>query len=197
MSAGCDRRQVRHATADSVVTTGAPPDDTEALRLCRENLRLLDRLVQRSEVGRAAPVLDARQLTTPEAVVDYLGPEMTDLAQEQLRVVLLDSTNRVLGISFVYQGGIDEIVVCLRDCFRAAVRANAAAVVFVHNHPSGDPTPSIQDQRMTAAAARAGELLDIALVDHIVVARGGHVSLRRAGLFPPFANGAALAGDVA
>lgn len=160
----------------------ARPGEAEALRLCRENLRLLHRLVLRDEVGRSAPAPDGRQLTSPEAVAEYLGPEMRDLAQEQLRVILLDSKNRVLGASFVYQGGIDAITICLRDCFREAVRANAAAVVFVHNHPSGDPTPSPDDQRVTAEACRAGELLGIELVDHIIIARGGHVSLRRAGL---------------
>ena len=162
----------------------APSDSARALRLCRENLGLLHRLVQGSEAGRAAPALDGRRLTSPEAVVEFLGPELVDLAQEQLRAVLLDCKNRVLGVSFVYQGGLNAITVCLRGCFREAVRANAAAVILVHNHPSGDPTPSPDDRRVTAAAARAGELLDIELVDHIVVAREGHVSLRRAGLFP-------------
>lgn len=164
----------------------APPpssDSAEVLRLCRENLILLNRLAERYEVGRTPPSPDGHRLSSPEAVVEYLGPEMNDLAQEQLRVILLDNKNSVLGVSFVYQGGINAITVCLRDCFREAVRANAAAVIWVQNHPSGDPTPSPEDRRMTIEAARVGAILDIELIDHIVIARHGHFSLRRAGMF--------------
>jgi len=161
----------------------SPTDSAEALRLGRENLRLLRRLAGCHEVGRATPAPDGHQLSSPEAVAEYLGPEMIDLAQEQLRVILLDTKNRVLGVSFVYQGGISAITVSMRDCFRDAVRANAAGVIWVHNHPSGDPTPSPEDRRITITAARAGELLDIELIDHIIVARQGHASLRRAGVF--------------
>lgn len=162
-----------------------PADRARVLRLCRENLRLLHRLVQHDEVGRTGAALDGRELSSPEAVAAYLGPEMADLAQEQLRAVLLDCKNRVLAVSFVYQGGIDSIAVCLRDCFRDAVRANAAGVILVHNHPSGDPTPSLEDRTITSEAARAGAILDIELVDHIIIGRAGHISLRRAGLFAP------------
>lgn len=162
-----------------------PADRAKVLRLCRENLRLLHRLVQHAEVGHSTPALDGRRLVSPEAVADYLGPEMADLDQEQLRAILLDSKNRVLAVSFVYQGGVDTIEVCLRDCFRDAVRANAAGVILVHNHPSGDPTPSPADWLMTVEADRAGRILGIDLVDHIVLASEGHVSLRRAGLFTP------------
>ncbi len=143
----------------------SPSDSARALRLCRENLGLLHRLVQGNEAGRATPALDGRPLTSPETVVEFLGPELVDLTQEQLRAVLLDCKNRVLGVSFVYQGGLNAITVCLRDCFREAVRANAAALILVHNHPSGDPTPSPEDRRVTAEAARAGELLDIDVLD--------------------------------
>lgn len=158
-------------------------EGARALRLCRENLRLLHHLVGTGEVGRQRPAREAPTLTSPEAAAAYLGPEMVDLAQEQLRAILLDTRKRVLGVSLVHQGGLDSIEVCLRDCFREAVRANAAGVILLHNHPSGDPSPSLEDHRVTIEAARAGELLGIELVDHIVVAAEGHVSLRRAGLF--------------
>ena len=115
----------------------------------------------------------------------HANPEL-----EQLRAILLDTRKRVLGVCLVHQGGIDTIDVCLRDCFREAVRANAAGVILLHNHPSGDPSPSFEDHRVTMEAARAGELLGIELVDHIVVAREGHVSLRRAGLFGSYARSA-------
>ena len=113
----------------------------------------------------------------PLDLVSYLGPEMADLAQEQLRVVLLDSKNQVLGITLVYQGGINSLVVRLADLFREAVARGAAAIILVHNHPSGNATPSPEDVRMTEEAVRAGELLGIDVLDHLVVA-DGHVSLR-------------------
>ena len=160
----------------------APSERARALRLCRENLRLLRHLVGREEVGRVTAT-GGCSLTNPEEAVAFLGPEMVDLAQEQLRAILLDTRKRVLGVCLIHQGGLSTIEVCLRDCFREAVRANAAGVILLHNHPSGDPSPSFEDHLITAEAARAGELLGIELVDHIVVAAEGHVSLRRAGLF--------------
>ena len=167
-------------------------ESARALRLCRENLRLLHHLVGAGEVGRHRPARDAPTLTNPEAAAAYLGPEMVDLAQEQLRAILLDTRKRVLGVSLVHQGGLDTIAVCLRDCFREAVRANAAGVILVHNHPSGDPAPSPEDHLVTIEAAKAGELLGIELVDHIVVAAEGHVSLRRVGLVASPARSASL-----
>ncbi len=117
-----------------------PPTDAATLiELVRENLRLLAELVSRYEVGRVATPVDDRIVRSPSDVVDYLGAELVDLAQEQLRVVLLDTKNRIIGTQLVYQGGLNATVVRLADCFREAVARNAAAVIFCHNHPSGAP----------------------------------------------------------
>lgn len=110
---------------------------------------------------------------------------MTELAQEQLRVVLLNTKNQVLGASLVYQGGLNSIVVRLADCFREAVQVNAAAILLVHNHPSGDPEPSNEDVRVTREAAEAGELLGIDLLDHVIVGGRAFVSLRERGFYRP------------
>jgi DNA repair protein RadC len=160
-----------------------PPDAAAVLHLVRENLRLLAELVSRYEIGSLAAPDQAGIVRSPDDVAAYLGSELADLAQEQLRVVLLDSKNRVLGIQLVYQGGINATVIRLADCFREAVARGAAAVVFVHNHPSGDPTPSPEDVRLTCEAGRVGELLGIELLDHLVIARQGHASLRERGLY--------------
>ena len=84
-------------------------------------------------------------------------------------------------ITLVYQGGLNSLVVRLADVFRDAVARGAAAIILVHNHPSGDPTPSPEDVRMTEEAIRAGELLGIDVLDHLVVG-DSYVSLREKGL---------------
>lgn len=173
------RQGVEEETLADVMEVGALID------LMRENLRLLSELVQCYEVGRQGTVAERKIVRQPADVVAYLGAEMADLAQEQLRVMLLDTKNRLLSTQLVYQGGLNSIVVRLGDCFREAVRANAAAILLIHNHPSSDPTPSGEDIRVTRDAAQAGELLGIDLLDHIIL--GGHsfVSLRQRGLYTP------------
>jgi len=164
----------------------AASDEIETvIELVRQNLRLLAKLVQRYEVDRKDITAKEKIVRKPADVVGYLGPEMADLAQEQLRVVLLDTKNQLLGASLVYQGGINSIMVRLADCFREAVRVNAAAILLVHNHPSGDPEPSNEDVRVTREAAQVGELLGIDLLDHVIVGRRAHVSLRERGFYRP------------
>ena len=164
-----------------------PPDAASLLHLVRENLRLLAKLAGRYEVGRLDATVDGLTVRKPADVAEYLSAELADLAQEQLRVVLLDSSNRVIAISLVYQGGLNSTVIRLGDCFREAVALGAAAVVLVHNHPSGDPTPSPEDVRLTADAGQAGDLLGVELLDHVVIGRASHVSLRELGLYSPAA----------
>lgn len=109
------------------------------------------------------------------ALVQY---EMAALEQEHLRVMLLDIRNRVLDIVDVYRGSLNSSQVRVGEVFRAAVRRNAGAVIVVHNHPSGDPTPSPDDIAITRAIVEAGRLLDIEVLDHLVIGRGKWVSLK-------------------
>ena len=162
-----------------------PPDGATILHLIRENLRLLGGLTARYEVPGLGVSPEGPDLRGPADVVAYLGPELADLAQEQLRVALLDTKNRVIGTQLVYQGGINATSIRLADCFREAVARGAAAVIFAHNHPSGDPTPSPEDVRLTREAGRVAEMLGIELLDHIVIGGQGHVSLRERGLYAP------------
>ena len=165
-----------------------PPEAATLLHLVRENLRLLADLSGRYEISGLTTTTDGPTIRNPADVAAYLGTELADLAQEQLRVVLLDSGNQVIATSLVYQGGLNSTVIRLSDCFREAVAHGAAAVVLVHNHPSGDPTPSPEDIGLTADAARAGDLLGVDLLDHVVIGRSGHVSLRERGLYSPVAR---------
>ena len=132
------------------------------------------------ELGRRR-LLDAEAepvcVRTPRDIGPRLMLEMGDLEQECLRVVLLNTKNVVLAMPTVYVGGVDQVAIHPRDVFREAVRRNATGVIVAHNHPSGNPTPSPEDVATTRALVRAGTVLGIVVLDHLVVARGGYVSL--------------------
>ncbi len=106
---------------------------------------------------------------------------MVHLAQEQLRVVLLDRRNRLIDAPIVYQGGQTETSVRLAECFREAVRCAAAALAMVHCRPAGDPTPSPEDVQLTSEAGEAGVLLGIDALDHVVIAGDGFVACVKPG----------------
>jgi DNA repair protein RadC len=105
--------------------------------------------------------------------------EMSLLEQEHLRVVLLNTKNHVVGSPTVYKGSLNSSQIRVGEVFRDAVRENCASIIIVHNHPSGDPTPSPEDVRVTRDLVSAGKLLDIDVLDHLVIGRGRYVSLRQ------------------
>ncbi|MCX7838166.1 MAG: DNA repair protein RadC [Anaerolineae bacterium] len=105
------------------------------------------------------------------------------LEKEEMRVVLLDTKNRVLATPLVYSGSLHTTVIRVGELFREAVRQNCAALIVVHNHPSGDPTPSPEDVAVTREIVQAGKLLDIDVLDHLVIgASNRFVSLKERGL---------------
>lgn len=118
------------------------------------------------------------QVQTPADVANLLMMEMGLLEQEQLRTVLLDTKSFITRIVEVYTGSLNTAVVRVGEIFRPAIRANAAAIIIVHNHPSGDPTPSPEDVRVTEMAVEAGRLLDINVIDHLIIGRNRFVSLK-------------------
>jgi len=119
---------------------------------------------------------------SPEDAADLVQYEMSALEQEQLRVMLLNTRNHVLDIKTIYQGSLNSSQVRVGELFRPAVRQNAAAVIIVHNHPSGDPSPSPDDVAITKVIIEAGKLLDIQVLDHLIIGRGRFISLNRRGL---------------
>jgi DNA repair protein RadC len=121
-------------------------------------------------------------IRSPHDVADRLMLQMGRLEREELRVVLLNTKNAVLRVATVYQGNVSSSLVRVGELFRDAVRLNASGVILVHNHPSGDPTPSPDDLHLTAEALAAGRLLDIDLLDHLVVGHDAWVSLRDRGV---------------
>lgn len=137
------------------------------------------------EIGRRVSMLsdeDRPRVGTPEDIVLLLGVEMMALEQEELRVVLLDTKHHIIGTSNVYRGTVNAVTVRMADLFKPAVRHGATAIALVHNHPSGDPSPSAADVQMTREAVTAGKMLDTPVIDHVIIGRGKHVSLKRLGL---------------
>ncbi len=159
------------------------PDEAAMLTTLRESLRALARLSRGYEVGRLAEPEHKLVIQSPEDLAGLLLPEMEDLAQEQLRVVLLNTRYRVLRVVLVYQGSIAEIAVRPADVYRDAVASGAAAIVLAHNHPSGDASPSPADIASTRLLGDVGALLGVDLLDHLIIGRGEWVSLARERLY--------------
>lgn len=168
-----------------------PPIGPDVLQALRENQRLLReittgyRMPRRANHHTAWANADSPTICCPNDVALLLGDEMSTLIQEQLRILLLDTKSRVLGCEVIYQGTIHSISIRAAEVLRPAVLANAPALIVVHNHPSGDPSPSDEDVRATKSLMAAGDLLDIDVLDHVVLGRSGqYASLRERGLVP-------------
>ncbi len=121
-------------------------------------------------------------IQSPEDAASLILYEMGALEQEHLKVMLLDTRNRMVKLVEVYRGSLNSSLIRVSEVFKEAVRANAAAIIVVHNHPSGDPTPSPEDISVTRAIVKAGKLLDIEVLDHIVVGKNKFISLKSRGL---------------
>ncbi len=133
------------------------------------------RLVSLHPEGRAT-------VTSPQDVFNLLGAEMSFLDQEHLRVILLNTKNEVLATHEVYKGSVNSAVVRVAEVLRPAIRENCPSMIIVHNHPSGDPTPSPEDILVTRQIRVSGEMMDIELLDHIIIGGQNCVSLKEKGL---------------
>jgi DNA repair protein RadC len=124
------------------------------------------------ELGRRLQVVTGEERTTissPQDVARLVQYEMMGLPQEHLWVLLLNTKNQVTSLQKIYQGTLNSSTVRIAELFKTAIAKNAAAIILVHNHPSGDPAPSAEDIRLTRAVVEAGKLLDIEVLDHIVI----------------------------
>lgn len=125
---------------------------------------------------------DRPKIHSPADAAAMLQYEMSAFEQEHLRVILLDTRNRVIDIVEIYHGSLNSAQVRVAELFKPAIQRLSAAIILVHNHPSGDPTPSPDDVAVTRAVVQAGKLLDIDTLDHLVIGRGRFVSLKERGL---------------
>jgi DNA repair protein RadC len=134
------------------------------------------------ELGRRLMMVhpDERPIIqSPEDAAALVQYEMSAFAQEHLWVILVDTRHRVIAVDKLYTGSLNASTVRISELFRMAIQRNAAAIIVVHNHPSGDPTPSPEDINLTRALIQAGKLLDIEVLDHLVIGMGRFVSLKR------------------
>jgi DNA repair protein RadC len=118
----------------------------------------------------------------PSDAADIMDCFIGALDHEELWVINLDTRNRVVELVALYKGSVNSSLVRVAEIFRQAIIDNAPAIVIAHNHPSGDPTPSPEDIALTRSVVQAGKLIDIDVLDHIIVSRGKHVSLKERGL---------------
>lgn len=123
----------------------------------------------------------ARVFNKPEDIHNYLAHRLVEKTQEELWVLVLNTRNRLIEEQQLYIGTINHSSVRLAEIFELPLRKRASAMILVHNHPSGDPQPSEEDLRFTEEMVKAGKLLDISVLDHIVIARGGFCSIRQTG----------------
>jgi DNA repair protein RadC len=135
-----------------------------ALRLLRDEIR-------------QAPVLSSWQ-----ALLDYLRADMGFMATERVRVLHLNTRNMLIRDEVMAEGSIDQAAVSVREVIRRAIDLGSAAIILVHNHPSGDPSPSRADIALTRTIIDAGKNLGIAVHDHIIIGSNGHVSMKGQGL---------------
>ena len=133
------------------------------------------------ELGRRLVSLspeDKAQISSPRDISNLFMAEMSFLEQEHLRVVLLNTKNLVLGVKEIYLGNVNSSIVRVAEVFRPAIRDNCPAIVLVHNHPSGDPSPSPEDVNITKQIVQAGAMLDIEVLDHVVIGNQRFVSMK-------------------
>jgi DNA repair protein RadC len=119
---------------------------------------------------------------SPEDIVALVRSQLKGKKREHFLVACLDTRNRLIGCRPVSVGSLDTSIVHPREVFKEAVSSCAAAVIFVHNHPSGDPEPSKEDVELTGRLAKAGEIIGIEVLDHIIVCDEGHLSFKARGL---------------
>ena len=133
------------------------------------------------ELGLRLSVLTPEEkplISTPQDVANQVQYKMAGLEQEELWVLLLDTRNRHMFTSQLYRGSLNSSSVRPAEIFKEAIRLNAASVIIVHNHPSGDPAPSPEDVNLTRMLIEAGELLEVPVLDHVIVGSRGIASIK-------------------
>lgn len=123
------------------------------------------------------------KLLTPESVAGYYMQDMRHLTNEQVLLVMLDSKNRIIKDMIISEGTVNASIMPTREVYVHALKYEAVNIILIHNHPSGDPTPSAEDIRVTKRLVEAGNLIGISLMDHIIIGDNRYVSLKEQGIF--------------
>jgi DNA repair protein RadC len=136
-----------------------------------------------SRLGGYAETQDKLVVETPEAVAALVRGRLGGKKKEHFLALLLDTRNQLIKMAEISVGSLDASIVHPREVYKEAIAASAASVIFVHNHPSGDPTASEDDIKLTKGLAEAGEIIGIEVLDHIIIGDKKYLSLKREGLF--------------
>lgn len=123
------------------------------------------------------------KLLTPESVAEYYMQDMRHLTKEQVMLVMLDSKNRIIKDMIISEGTVNASIMPTREVYVYALKYEAVNIILLHNHPSGDPTPSAEDIRVTKRLMEAGNLIGVTLMDHIIIGDNRYVSLKEQGIF--------------
>jgi DNA repair protein RadC len=140
------------------------------------------------ELGKRAlaePLSTGTRITSSAALYKHYHPQLRDLRHELFKVILLDAKHALIRDVTVSEGSLTLSIVHPREVFSLAVRESAAAVIFLHNHPSGDPTPSHEDRVLTSRLVSAGQVLGIQVLDHVILGDGRYVSFADQGWLSP------------
>ena len=121
-------------------------------------------------------------IRTPDDVFAIMAPEYNNAVVETAQMLALDTKNKIIGVFTISTGSLNSSIIHPRDVFQRAILSNAASVILVHNHPSGDPTPSPEDMELTRRLVEAGKMLDIEVLDHVVIGEGRFASLKEHGV---------------
>lgn len=122
------------------------------------------------------------KISSPSQLSEMLMNEMTDLSQEVLKLIMLNTKNEVIGVKDVFKGSLNTSIVHPREIFKEAVKRSSASIIICHNHPSGDPTPSKEDINITMRLKECGSIMGISLLDHIIIGNKKFVSLKEKGI---------------
>ena len=126
---------------------------------------------------------DSLRLTTPQSVAGYYMQDMRHLTREQVLLLMMDSKNKLIKEMIISEGTVNTSLMPTREVFVYALKHEAVNIILLHNHPSGDPTPSAEDIRVTKKIAEAGNLIGISLMDHLIIGDNKYISLKEQGLF--------------
>lgn len=164
-------------------TLAAPPERLRAVKGVSDTAVALIKTVEAAAIRLAKKQIHKKPVISSwTALLDYCKANIARAPIEQFRVLLLDRKNRLIDDALMAEGTVDHTPVYPREIVKRALESGASSIILVHNHPSGDPTPSRADIDMTKAIAAAARPLGITVHDHLVIGRGGHASFRELGL---------------
>lgn len=155
------------------------PSDALMIHMARRFLAEVSRIY---ETRTGQTLEEALTIRNSRDAYEFLRLEMESLEQEQLRTINLNTKNRIISSSMIYQGALDNVTVRIAEVFRPAIIGNAAFIIVAHNHPSGDSLPSPEDVSLTNLLVEAGHLLGVEVIDHLVIGKGNFVSMRERSL---------------